>query len=75
LTRVFAEQDPVAGLEVDCDALTAIEQFAIAYRQNFAFLRLLFRRVRNVQTAPHLFLLLHPAHDDAVVEWTNTYCH
>src|SRR5262249_2692770 len=72
---VFPEQDPVAGFEVDRDPLAVVEQLAVAYRQNFSFLRLLFGRVRNVQTASHLLLLLQPAHDDAVVEWTNIYCH
>src|SRR5215470_4322611 len=56
--RVFAEQNPVAGLHVDCDALAVLEQLSAADRDHFGLLRLLFGAVRDDDPASDGFLFL-----------------
>src|SRR5581483_8146918 len=70
---ILPEQDPVAGLQVQRNDLAILEALALANRDYFAFLGLLFRGIRNIQAALHRFLLLDTPDDDAVVKRTNIH--
>ena len=66
----LAEQDPVAGLEIEGNKLTAFVTCARADCDHFALLRLLLGGVRNDDAALRLFLAFDATDDDAVMQGT-----
>ncbi len=66
----LAEQDPVAGLEVERNELAAFVARAGANSDHFALLRLLLSGVRNDDAALRLFLAFNTTNDDAVMQGT-----
>src|ERR1700733_9897648 len=42
---VFPEENAVTGFDVERDQLAIVEPFAVAYRDDFAFVRFLLRRI------------------------------
>src|SRR5438445_2847872 len=63
---VFAEQNPVARLYVERDSLTLLD-LASTNGHHFAFLRLLFGRVRNDDATLRSLLLFQSPYQNAVV--------
>jgi len=68
LSRVLAEQDRVAFLHIEGNALAVLVGLASAYADDLPLLRLLFRRVRDDDAADFLIFSLDALHEDAVVE-------
>ena len=68
--RPLAEQDAVAGLDVERDELAGLVAAAGADGDDLAFLRLLLGGVRNDDAALRLLLAFEAADDDAVVQGT-----
>src|SRR5688572_9182152 len=68
--RPFAEQDAVADLHIEGDALAVFIAGAGADADHFAFLRLLLGRVRNDDAALGLLFFLHALYEHAVVQGT-----
>src|SRR3984957_17179122 len=68
--RPLAEQDPLAGLELDGGDLAALIAAAGSDRDDFALLRLFLDGVGNDDAALRLILALDAADDDAVVQRT-----
>src|ERR1700722_10798614 len=66
----LAEQDPVAGLEVEGNELAAFVASAGANGDDFALLRLFLSSVRNNDAALRLFLAFDATDDDAVMQGT-----
>src|SRR5689334_11238263 len=66
-TAVPAEQDAVAGLHVQRLARAVLQVFAFADGDDLAFLRLLFGRVGDDDSAAHLLAFVNAFHDHAVV--------
>src|ERR1700761_2488380 len=66
----LAEQDPVAGLEIERNELAAFVSGARANRDHFALLRLLLGGVRDDDAALRLFLAFNATDDDAVMQGT-----
>src|SRR5262249_49614094 len=66
--RPLAEQDAVAGLDVDRDELAALVTTAGTDGDDFALLRLLLRGVGDDDAAGRLGLLLDAANDHAIME-------
>src|ERR1051326_1016214 len=73
LAGILAEEDPVAGSDVERDALAVAVRFPVTRGDDGALLRLLFRAVRNDDAADPLFAFVEAVHDDAVVE--RSYIH
>src|SRR6478752_2270427 len=73
LAGVLAEQDRVAFLDVEREALAVILLLAGADGDYFALLGLLFRRVGDDDSADLLFAFLDTLDDDAVVK--RSYLH
>src|SRR5262245_16272626 len=73
LAGVLAEQDRVAFLDVEREALAVILLLAGADGDDLALLGLLFRRVGDDDPADFLFAFLDALDDDAVVE--RSYLH
>ena len=71
--RIFTEKDFVADLEFEDHNVSLIVTLSFADGDDFAFLRLFFRRVRDDDAALNLFLFLEPLDNDAVVEGTNIH--
>src|SRR3990170_197024 len=69
----FAEQDLVAGLDVERRHLAVVGASAGADGDDFAFLRLFLRRVGNDDPAGGLFLCLDPTDEDAVMKRPETH--
>ncbi len=65
--RPFAEQDAVAGLDVERDELAGLVTGARSDGDDFAFLGLLLGGVGNDDAAGGLLFELDPANDHAVV--------
>src|SRR5712691_3935459 len=68
LARVLAEEDQVAGLDVQRDALAVVLRLAVAGSDHLALLRLLLRSVRDDDPADFLFAFLDALDNDAVVQ-------
>src|SRR6185437_9815988 len=66
----LAEQDPVAGLDVEGNELAVFVAGARAGGDDFALLRLLLGGVRNDDAALRLFLAFDATDDDAVMQGT-----
>jgi hypothetical protein len=69
----YFEQDAVADLHVECQALALVVDLAGARRHDPAFLRLLLRGVGNDDAALADFLLLDPLHQKAVLQRTDLH--
>ena len=65
----FAEQDEIAGLDVERNQLAAFVAGARADGDHFAFLRLFLRGVGNDDPALGFEIAFRASDDDAVVEW------
>ena len=65
----FAEQDAIAGLDVERDQLAAFVAGARADGDHFAFLRLFLRGVGNDDPALGFHIAFRASDDDAVVKW------
>src|SRR5262245_50844305 len=66
--RVLAEEDSIAGFDVELANRAVLENLAVADGDDVALDRLLFRGVRDEETALGLLLLLHAAHDHAILK-------
>src|SRR6266571_977048 len=73
-TAVFAEEDTIAGLDVQRDQF-ALLALASADGDDFAFHRLFFCGVRDDDATLDGFLLFNALHDDTVVERGELHCH
>src|SRR5437870_11966218 len=71
--RPFAEQDLVAGLDVQRRDLAVVGAGAGANGDDFAFLRLFLRRIGNDDPAGGLCLGLDSADEDAVMKRPETH--
>src|SRR5689334_18373506 len=65
---VLADQDGVALLDVQLDALAVVVELSFADRDHFRFLRLLFRGVGDDDPSANLLLCILPTDHDPVVE-------
>src|ERR1700678_705945 len=65
---ILAEQDAVAFLHVERAYLAFFVDLALAGRNHFAFLRLLFRRVRDNDSTAGGFAFFNAPHQNAVME-------
>src|SRR3970040_1411501 len=72
-SRVLAEQDLVAGLDVEGDLLAVLVDLAVADGDHLALLGLFLGAVRNDDAALPGFLLFLPLDEDAVVQRTNLH--
>src|SRR5262245_50757118 len=68
---VLAEQDAVAGLHVEGDALAVVGDLAVASGDDLPALRLFFRRVGNDDAADLLLALFLALDEDAVMQRTD----
>src|SRR5213594_3269813 len=73
-TAVLADEDSVAGLDVERDQF-ALLTLAGADGDDFAFHRLFFRGVRDDDATLDGFFLFNALHDDTVVERGQIHCH
>ena len=73
LPRVLPEEDKVAGLDVERDALAVVLRLAVPGGDDPALLRLLFGGVRDDDSADLLFAFVEALDDEAVVEWSDIY--
>src|SRR5581483_4725611 len=73
LTRVLAEEDQVAGLDVQRDALAVVFRLAVAGGDDFALLRLFLRGVGDDDAANFLLTLLDALDNDAVVQRSDVH--
>src|SRR6266851_1525168 len=64
-TGVLAEQNTVAGLNIQGLTRSVFFVLARSGRNHFAFLRFLFGAVRNNNSAAHLFAFVNSLHDHA----------
>src|SRR3990170_1083993 len=71
--RPFAEQDAVAGLDVQGRDLAVVVADTRADGDDFAFLRLFLGSVGNDDPAGGLFLCLDPTDEDAVMKRPETH--
>src|SRR4051812_8144522 len=71
--RPFAEQDLVAGLDVQRSDLAVVSASARADRDNFAFLRLFLCGVGNDDPPGCLLLGLDTADEDTIMKWPETH--
>src|SRR5262249_18572909 len=71
--RPLAEENDVAGLDVDRDELAALVAAAGANGDDFALHGLFLGRVRNDDATLGLRVFLNPAHDHAVVQRTELH--
>ena len=69
----FAEQNAIAGLDIERDNLAALVAGTGPGGDDFAFLRLLLGRVGDDDAALRLLLRLDTADDDAVVQRTELH--
>ena len=67
LAGVLAEQNAVAGLHVERDALAIVFGLAMTHRDDFAVLRLFLRAVGDNDPADFLFAFVDALNKDAVV--------
>ena len=69
----LAEQNTIAGLYIEGDHLAGLVASAIANGNDFAFLRLFLRGIRNDDATGGLFFGIDAADNDTVVQ--RTKCH
>ena len=67
LASMLAEEDPVAGFDVEGHPLAIVVRLAVAGGDDRALLRLLFGAVRDDDPADALLTFLEAVNDDAVV--------
>src|SRR5215469_3917289 len=67
--RVFAEQDSVAGLDLDWDELALVGILALADRDDLALLRLLLGGVGNDNPALGPLLFLDALDENSIAQW------
>jgi hypothetical protein len=63
----FAEQDSLAGFQLERDELTVLIAGAGPHRHDLALLRLFLRGVRNDDAAGRLLVALEATHDHAII--------
>src|SRR5260370_34966264 len=68
---IFSEKDAISDFDVEWNQLPIFQALALPYGDNFAFLRLLFGRVGDDDSASNRFLLLDPFYGNAIVEGSN----
>jgi hypothetical protein len=73
LAGILSEQDRVASLDVKGDARSVVFDLAVAGRDDFALLGLLFGGIRDDDAADLLLAFLDPLDDDAVVQWSDLH--
>ena len=73
LARVLAEQDEVAGLDVERDALAVVLRLAVAGGDDLALLGLFLGGVGDDDPADFLFAFLDALDDDAVVQRSDVH--
>src|SRR5277367_630710 len=71
--RILAEQDAVAGLHVGRDNFAVFHTLAFSNSDDFALLRLFFRRIGDKQSADFGLLLFNAFHNDTVMERSNIH--
>src|SRR5579862_2716369 len=72
-TGVFAEQNAITGLNVERNDLTLVVALAVAYSNDFAFLRLFLGGIGNVKTANLVYIGIDPFDHDPVVKRSNVH--
>jgi len=72
---VLAEQDLVAGLDVEGEDLAFIVGLAFAHGDDFAFLGLFLGAIGDDDATADGFALLQTSDEDAVVEWSECGCY
>ena len=73
LARVLAEQDEVAGLDVERDALAVVLHLAVAGGDDLALLGLFLGAVGDDDPADFLFAFLEALNNDAVVQRSDVH--
>src|SRR5450432_3291475 len=73
IARVFAEEDLVAGLDLELAQRAVLLNLSIAHGDHHSLHRLLLGGVGDVQTAGGLALLLEALHENTIVEGTNLH--
>src|ERR1043166_1532635 len=71
---VLADQHAIALLDFKRDQLTVLVPLAGTHGNDLAFLRLLFRRVRDDDPALLHFVLLDRLHQHPVAQWFDVHC-
>ena len=64
---VLAEEDEIAGLDVERDAPAVVLDLAVAHGDDFALLRFFLRGIGDDDSADFLFPFLDALNEDAVV--------
>src|SRR5580693_994441 len=72
-TRPLAEQNAVARLDVEGNQLARLVAGAGADGDDFAFLRLFFRRIGNDNSTLGLFFAVEALDDDAIMQGTESH--
>jgi hypothetical protein len=67
LARVLAEEDQIARLDVEGDALAFVVQLAVAGRDDLALLRLLFGRFRDDDPSDFLLAFFKAPNNEPIV--------
>src|SRR5271165_4619324 len=67
-SRILAEQDAVAGLDVEREHLALVIRLALANGNDFTLLGLFLGGVRDDDATPYGFALFDAAHQNAVVK-------
>ena len=73
LSGILSEQDEVAGLDVERDALAVVLRLAVSGGDDLALLRLLFGGVGDDDPADLLLAFLDAGDDDAVVQRSDVH--
>src|SRR5204863_4287350 len=73
LARVLAEENEVARLDVERDALAVVLRLAVAGGDDFALLRFFLRGVGDDDPADFLFAFLEALDNDAVVQRSDVH--
>ena len=68
LARVLAEEDQIARLDIERDALAVVVHLAVAGGDDLALLRLLFGRVRDDDPADFLLAFFKAPNDEPIVQ-------
>src|SRR5581483_22293 len=66
---VLTEQNAVAFLHIEWADFSVLTDLAFSNRNHFSLLRLLFRTIRNDDSAAGGFAFFHAPNQDAVVQW------
>src|SRR5688572_16156441 len=73
LPGILPEEDAVARLDVERDALPVVLGFAVASRDDLALLRLLLGGIRDDDPADSLFAFVDARDDEAIVQWSDVH--